>query len=378
MKNVNLLIKPASSLCNLRCEYCFYEDEAQNRTQRSMGVMKEELADELIRQVFEAVDPDGAVSFAFQGGEPTVAGLPFFRHFAEKVKQYRPPRVRISFAIQTNGTLLNEDWAQFLKAEGFLVGLSVDGFREAHEAHRVDAEGNGTWKRVLTAKALLDQYAVDYNALCVVTGHCARHPEKAYGSLKNLGFRYIQFIACLDPIGHDRGQEPWSLTPERYGRFLCRVFDLWYRDWVQGNYHSIRLFEDYVHVLLGDGASTCSTCGKCGSYLVLEGDGSAYPCDFFVLDHWKIGSIGEMTIADMAASEKTAAFLHWGSVKPVECAACPYRTLCNGGCKNDWYTDETGSHNYFCASFRELLDHALPRLQQIARAELAAKRQLRL
>ena len=378
MKNVNLLIKPASSLCNLRCEYCFYEDEAQNRTQRSMGVMKEELADELIRQVFEAVDPDGAVSFAFQGGEPTVAGLPYFRHFAEKVKQHRPPKVRVSFAIQTNGTLLNEDWAQFLKAEGFLVGLSVDGFREAHEAHRVDAEGNGTWKRVLTAKALLDQYAVDYNALCVVTGHCARHPEKAYGSLKNLGFRYIQFIACLDPIGHDRGQEPWSLTPERYGRFLCRVFDLWYRDWVQGNYRSIRLFEDYVHVLLGDGASTCSTCGKCGSYLVLEGDGSAYPCDFFVLDHWKIGSIGEMTIADMAASEKTAAFLHWGSVKPVECAACPYGVICNGGCKNDWYTDETGSHNYFCASFRELLDHALPRLQQIARAELAAKRQLRL
>ena len=378
MKNVNLLIKPASSLCNLRCEYCFYEDEAQNRTQRSMGVMKEELADELIRQVFEAVDPDGAVSFAFQGGEPTVAGLPYFRHFAEKVKQHRPPRVRVSFAIQTNGTLLNEDWAQFLKAEGFLVGLSVDGFREAHEAHRVDAEGNGTWKRVLTAKALLDQYAVDYNALCVVTGHCARHPEKAYGSLKNLGFRYIQFIACLDPIGHDRGQEPWSLTPERYGRFLCRVFDLWYRDWVQGNYRSIRLFEDYVHVLLGDGASTCATCGKCGSYLVLEGDGSAYPCDFFVLDHWKIGSIGEMSIADMAASEKTAAFLHWGSVKPVECAACPYGVICNGGCKNDWYTDETGSHNYFCASFRELLDHALPRLQQIARAELAAKRQLRL
>ena len=378
MKNVNLLIKPASSLCNLRCEYCFYEDEAQNRTQRSMGVMKEELADELIRQVFEAVDPDGAVSFAFQGGEPTLAGLPYFRHFAEKVKQCRPPRVRVSFAIQTNGTLLDEDWAQFLKAEGFLVGLSVDGFRDAHEAHRVDAEGNGTWKRVLTAKALLDQYAVDYNALCVVTGHCARHPEKAYGSLKNLGFRYIQFIACLDPIGRDRGQEPWSLTPERYGRFLCRVFDLWYRDWVQGNYHSIRLFEDYVHVLLGDGASTCATCGKCGSYLVLEGDGSAYPCDFFVLDHWKIGSIGEMSVADMAAGEKTAAFLHWGSVKPVECAACPYRTLCNGGCKNDWYTDETGPHNYFCASFRELLDHALPRLQQIARAELAAKRQQRL
>lgn len=377
MKNVNLLIKPASSLCNLRCKYCFYEDEAQNRTQHSMGIMKEELADTLIRQVFETVDSDGTVSFAFQGGEPTVAGLPYFRHFVEKVKQCRPPRVRVGFAIQTNGTLLNEEWAQFLKAEGFLVGLSVDGFREAHEAHRVDAEGNGTWKRVLTAKALLDQYAVDYNALCVVTGRCARHPEKAYGSLKNLGFRYIQFIACLDPIGHARGQEPWSLTPELYGRFLCRVFDLWYRDWAGGDYHSIRLFEDYVHILLGDGASTCATCGKCGAYLVLEGDGSAYPCDFFVLDDWKIGNIGQMSVADLAAGEKSAAFLRWGSVKPAECAACPYGAICNGGCKNDWYTDETGPHNYFCASFRELLDHALPRLQQIARAELAAKRQRR-
>ena len=377
MKNVNLLIKPASSLCNLRCKYCFYEDEAQNRTQHSMGIMKEELADTLIRQVFEAVDSDGTVSFAFQGGEPTVAGLPYFRHFVEKVKQFRPPRVRVSFAIQTNGTLLDEDWAQFLKAEGFLVGLSVDGFREAHEAHRVDAEGNGTWKRVLTAKALLDQYAVDYNALCVVTGRCARHPEKAYGNLKNLGFRYIQFIACLDPIGHARGQEPWSLTPELYGRFLCRAFDLWYRDWAGGDYHSIRLFEDYVHILLGDGASTCATCGKCGAYLVLEGDGSAYPCDFFVLDDWKIGNIGQMSVADLAAGEKSASFLRWGSVKPAECAACPYGAICNGGCKNDWYTDETGPHNYFCASFRELLDHALPRLQQIARAELAAKRQRR-
>lgn len=373
MKYVNLLIKPASSLCNLRCKYCFYEDEAQNRTQHSMGVMQEDLADLLIRQVFAAVEPDGMVSFAFQGGEPTVAGLPYFQHFVETVKQYRPPRVRVSYAIQTNGTLLNEDWAKFLKAEHFLVGLSLDGFREAHETHRIDGSGNGTWKRVLAAKALLEKYGVEYNALCVVTGLCAQHPEKAYGSLKNLGIRYLQFIACLDPIGHERGREPWSLTPEAYGSFLCRVFDLWYQDWAAGNYHSIRLFEDYVHILLGDGASTCATCGKCGAYLVIEGDGSVYPCDFFVLDNWKIGSIREMSIGEMAASERAAAFLDWGSVKPAQCGDCPYSAICNGGCKNDWYTDETGPHNYYCASFRKLLDYALPRLRQIAQAERAAK-----
>lgn len=377
MKYVNLLIKPASSLCNLRCKYCFYEDEAQNRSRHSMGIMQEALADTLIHQVFEAVDSDGTVSFAFQGGEPTVAGLPFFRHFTETVRRCRPSQVQVCFAIQTNGTLLNEEWARFLKAEGFLVGLSLDGFRQAHDTHRIDPEGAGTWKQVLAAKKLLDQYQVDYNALCVVTSLCARNPEKAYGSLKNLGFRYMQFIACLDPIGHPRGQEPWSLTPEDYGAFLCRLFDLWYRDWAAGDYHSIRLFEDFIHILLGDGASTCATCGKCGAYLVLEGDGSAYPCDFFVLDNWKIGMITETPVAQMISSGKAAAFLNWGTDKPAECAACPHRLICNGGCKNDWYTDETGTHNYFCAAFRPLLDYALPRMRQIAQTELTARRILR-
>ena len=129
MKFVNLLIKPASSLCNLRCKYCFYEDEAQNRSQHSMGIMEDALADTLIRQVFEAVDPDGMVSFAFQGGEPTVAGLPYFQHFTGQVKKLRPKGVRVSYAIQTNGTLLNEEWATFLKEERFLVGLSPGGPR---------------------------------------------------------------------------------------------------------------------------------------------------------------------------------------------------------------------------------------------------------
>ena len=374
MKNINLLIKPASSLCNLRCKYCFYEDEAQNRSQHSMGVMTEDLADSLIQQVFEAIDPDGRVSFAFQGGEPTIAGLPFFQHFVGTVKQYRPAGVQVSFAIQTNGTLLNDEWARFLKAENFLVGLSLDGYRNCHEAFRVDAEGNSTWKQVLKAKKLLEQYRVDYNALCVVTGLCASQPEQAYKSLKNLGFQFIQFIACLDPIGHPRGQEPWSLTPEAYGTFLCRLFDLWYQDWSAGDYHSIRLFDDYIHILLGDGASTCATCGKCGSYLVIEGDASVYPCDFYVLDHWRMGSLQEMNVDKLFASPQNAAFLQGGSVKPKECSGCPYCRICNSGCKNDWYTDETGTHNYFCPSYRALLDHSLPRMLKIAQAEMAAQR----
>lgn len=377
MKQINLLIKPASSLCNLRCKYCFYEDEAQNRAQKSMGVMAEELSDTLIRQVFDAVEPGGTVSFAFQGGEPTVAGLPFFQHFAASVRQQNTAHIPVHYAIQTNGTLLDEDWAKFLRDNGFLVGLSLDGFRAAHDCHRVGVNGNGTWKQVLTAKRLLDQYSVPYNALCVVTKRCAQDPEKAYKSLKNLGFRYIQFIACLDPIGHERGQEPWSLTPEAYGEFLCRVFDLWYKDWAEGNYHSVRLFDDYIHILLGDGASTCATCGKCGAYLVVEGDGSIYPCDFYVLDDWKLGDLWKTPISQLAAGEKASAFLRWGTDKPRECASCPYGSICNGGCKNDWFMDHTGTHNYFCSAFRMLLDYAMPRMQQLAQKEKSARKQLR-
>lgn len=373
MKSVNLLIKPASSLCNLRCRYCFYEDEAHNRTRHSMGLMQETMAETLICQAFEAIDPNGIVNFTFQGGEPTVAGLPYFRFFVDTTKKYRPNGVHVNYAIQTNGTLLNEEWAQFLKDNHFLVGLSLDGIRSVHEMYRTDALGEGTWKRVLAARTLLEKYGVDHNVLCVVTGPCAHRAEQIYKNLKNLGFRYMQFIACLDPIGHVRGKEPWSLSSEDYGEFLCKIFDLWYRDWETGCYHSIRLFDDYIHILLGDGASTCATCGKCGTYLVVESDGSTYPCDFFVLDSWEIGNLKEMSITDMVASEKTKAFLKWGKSKPNECTSCPYSTICNGGCKNDWFTDATGYHNYFCSAFRSLLDYALPRLQHIAASELIVR-----
>lgn len=374
MKSVTLLIKPASSQCNLRCRYCFYEDEAQNRNQHNMGVMTKELANLLIRQAFDTVDSDGVVSFAFQGGEPTVVGLPFFRHFVGQVKASKPPAVKVSFSIQTNGTLLNEDWAVFLHENGFLVGLSLDGFRAAHNAYRVDASGEGTWKRVLTAKTLLEKHGVPCNVLCVVTRDCAASPELAYRRLKNFGFRFLQFIACMDPIGHARGQEPYSLTPERYGQFLCEVFDLWYRDWAAGDYHSVRIFDDYIHILLGDGSSTCATCGKCGSYLVIEGDGSVYPCDFYVLDNWKMGNITETSISEMATGQKAADFLASGAGKPKECQSCSYRKICNGGCKNDWYVDSNGLHNYYCKAFKALLDYAMPYMKQIAQTELAARK----
>ncbi|MBR0041199.1 MAG: hypothetical protein IJP64_07450 [Oscillospiraceae bacterium] len=235
-----------------------------------MGVMSSQTAELLLEDAYRTVDPGGSVSFAFQGGEPTVAGLDFFRSFTARARELKPPGVAISFSIQTNGTLLDGEWARFFRDEGFLVGISLDGFPDLHNAHRIDAEGKGSRNRAVRNAALLQKTGVAVNALCVVTAQCARSPQKVYENLKKLGFDYVQFIACLDPIGEERGGRPWSLKPEAYGQFLCRLFDLWYRDWEQGSYHSIRLFDDHIHLLLGEAGSTCATCGNYGAYFVVE------------------------------------------------------------------------------------------------------------
>lgn len=373
MRNLQFLIKPASSACNLRCRYCFYTDIAQNRSVSHMGMMKEETVDLLLEEAFANIDPKGSIHFAFQGGEPTVAGLPFFQNFTAKAAARKPKDVSVSYSIQTNGTLLNGEWAVFLKQHDFLVGISLDGYKDLHNHYRVDADGKETWKTVSGAFQLLRKAGVRTNALCVVTAQCAKHPDKAYRELKKLGADFMQFIPCLDPIEEERGQRPFSLTPSAYGQFLCRLFDLWFEDWAAGNYHSIRLFDDYVNILLGASqGSTCSTCGRCGAYFVVEGDGSVYPCDFFVLDQWKMGTLGENSLPELAESQQAKDFLLWGQEKPAECAVCRWRRLCNGGCKNDW--ERSGPpHNHYCKALQAFFAHAEDRLRIIAREELQAR-----
>lgn len=373
MQSVNLLIKPASSLCNLRCRYCFYEDISNHRSEKSTGIMPDSVVGTLLENVFRLVDANGAASFAFQGGEPTLAGLPFFERFAAEARRLCPARVSLHFSLQTNGTLLDEDWAAFFRRQQFLVGLSLDGYKDLHNLYRVDEKGGGSWNRTVRALRLLQKQHVMTNALCVVTAQCARHPDRAYTELKRLGFDCMQFIPCLDPIGQERGALPFSLTPERYGQFLCRLFDRWYEDWASGRYHSIRLFDDYVHLLLGDLPGTCSTCGQCGGYFVVESDGSVYPCDFFVLDQWRLGTLGRTPLAEMAAGDRLQAFFQQGSEKPAECAGCRWRRLCGGGCKNDWVS-APDPHNYFCPALQQFFAYAEDRLLSIAQEERIMRR----
>ena len=365
MRSMTFLIKPASSLCDMRCRYCFYHDISDIREVKSMGIMSEATAQALIRAAFAAVEPGGFVQFTFQGGEPTLAGLDFFRRFLELEAQSRPRDVRVGHAIQTNGLHINAQWAAFLKQHDFLVGVSIDANQAIHDAYRMDTAGKGTWERVTGALALLDSHGVESNILCVVSSAVAKNPQRVYASLRTLGDHPLQFIPCLDPMEAQRGGEKYSLKPEAYRKFLCGLFDCWYRDWKAGNYISIRTFDDYLRILMRMPPSTCAASGACGSYLVAEGDGSLYPCDFYVLDEWRIGSIHEMTVAEALASPVSVRFVREGALRPEECRNCPYFPICRGGCKRDWTQQR---RNYYCASFKAFFAYALPRLQEMARA----------
>ena len=366
MKNMTFLVKPASGLCNGRCRYCFYEDVAENRAVHSMGLMDADTARRLIRAAMEYVGPGGGAHFLFQGGEPALAGLDFFRDFVAAARKAQPEGARISYAIQTNGLALDGDWADFLGENRFLTGLSLDGSRALHDRYRRDSAGGGTWERAVRSLALLDRAGVETNLLCVITGDAARSPHRVWEGLTKLGAHSLQFIPCLDPLEGPRGQAPWSLTPEDYGRFLKGIFDLWYGQLAAGRYVSVRFFDDCLRLLAGMAPSTCAMAGRCGGYLAAEADGGLYPCDFYVLDEYCLGNIRGMTVAQALASPVMERFFAQGAARPQACARCPYGPLCRGGCRRDWVFSPAGPENYYCSAFRDFFAYALPRLRQAA------------
>lgn len=362
MKEISLLIKPASGKCNLRCEYCFYEDEKARRKLPDCGMMTMDTVETMLRRANE--EAEERISFAFQGGEPMVAGLGFFKAFTELEQSLRRPGICVEYAIQTNGTLINEEWAAFFREHNFLVGVSLDGTKELHDSFRKDPKGTGSFKTVLKGLRILQKHGVDVNILTVVTGPLARRPQAVYEGLKKLGVKYLQFIPCLAPLSEETEKHPFTLPPERYGQFLCILFDQWYRDWERGEYTSIRLFDDYVHLLSGQRAGTCATAGTCGGYFTVEADGSVYPCDFYALDEFALGNIREDSFAVL--TERACAFCARGRGMPSACKGCEYAFPCNGGCQREWNGTET---NQNCAAYKALFDHAMPRLKYIAELE---------
>lgn len=368
MPPLNMLIKPASSSCNLRCKYCFYSSIADNRNIKSYGIMSIETLETIAEKAFAYAE--GFVSFAFQGGEPTLAGLEFFEKLVELQKKYNTKNIQVFNSLQTNGVKIDEKWASFLAKNNFLVGISLDGPKDIHDSNRIDVNSNGSYKNVMNAIKLFDKYQVQYNILCVINSRVARHVNKVYDFFKKNNFNYLQFIPCLDGIDEKLGSNPYSLKPEAYEAFLKTIFDLWYRDVVQGQGISIRYFDNLISMFLGNPPEACGMSGSCTCQFVIESDGGVYPCDFYAEDNWYLGSIKEMGFKDIKEGEKVKSFIEKSRVVDPKCKQCKWLGLCRGGCRRNREPVIEGklSLNYFCTSYYEFFNYAVPRLQQIARS----------
>ena len=354
MPPLSIMIKPASSLCNLRCRYCFYHNVSELREVSSFGIMSENTADNLIKKALDFAGGESVV-FAFQGGEPLLAGIDFFENFVKKVKDENKKGSKIYYSVQTNGTLVNEDWAKFFNRYNVLVGLSLDGDFE-NNGFRVDEKRNNVFYKVMNCAKLLERHKVEFNILTVLTGKCADNIDKIYAFFKSKGFRYLQFIPCLRPFG-DKGESELYMTNRQYADFLIKCFNYYVKDYVRGQYTSIRYFDNIVHLFLGNPTEQCGVCGHCMHQFVAEGNGNIYPCDFYCTDEWLLGNInGEDENFDtLAHSDKAIKFLKESLAVDEKCKKCRYYPVCRGGgCKR------TREDRDYCEAYKKFFGACLP------------------
>lgn len=366
MPPVNVLMKPASGLCNMKCDYCFYCDEANKREQESFGFMSESTLKNVIRKTM--LRAEGFVSYAYQGGEPTLRGLPFFERAVAYQKQYNKNGIKVYNALQTNGYLLDEQWCRFFKENHFLIGVSIDGIRQTHDQYRHGKKGEQTYERILKSIALLNQYHVDYNILTVVNSEVAGHIDEIYHDYARRGFRYQQYIACLDPYGETRGKKDYALLPEQYGRFLIRLFDLWYEDWKKNREPYIRQFDNYIGILRGYYPESCEQRGICGIQNVVEADGSVYPCDFYMMDSYRLGNFNQNRLEEIDHAREKIGFIERSQKLAPECRKCQYYSICRGGCQRNRELDQSNGtyYNYFCPAYRMFFDSCLGKMKDAA------------
>lgn len=362
------LIKPASSECNLRCDYCFYHSLAKSRNIRSYGMMRLDTAEAIVSCALSFASD--SCSFAFQGGEPTLVGLDFFKAFVDLEKRFRRPGVRVFNAIQTNGTLLNREWAEFLAEHKFLVGISLDGEKAVHDSYRKDTKGAGTYLRVLESILLLDECGVDFNVLTVVNNRNVRHAQRLYNFFRNNRIRYVQFIPCLEPLEG----AIWEYAPDpiEYGRFLITMFKLWRRGLDSSFPISIRTFDNLVQMAAGYSAESCELKGHCSNQFVIESDGSVYPCDFYVFDRWCLGNIRTSTIEELAENPLAIEFVNTSIAKNQRCIKCEWFKLCRGGCRRqkEPYDPENPAVDRLCEGYRMFFEECYQDICEVAQQVL--------
>ena len=297
--------------------------------------------------------------FAWQGGEPTVAGLDFFRRAVELEQKHGASGQAVGNGLQTNGILIDEQWCEFMKQYHFLVGLSLDGPRGVHDAVRVNAAGHGSWDRVMHSARLMDRYEVEYNILCVVNRENIGLGTRLLEWYVENGFDYLQFIPCVEKASE------YNVDPEAYGGFLCDIFDYWAKH-LFGEV-SIRDFDAFLAQCLGEPNPLCTYGRVCNHYIVIEHNGDVYPCDFFVYDEWKLGNIMNAPLESFIETEKYKKFAYQKNKVPA-CRGCKWRSMCHGGCQKDRLSVGTLSDpTPLCTAYKKFFEHAIPKMNTLAK-----------
>ena len=388
--NFHLLAKPTGAICNLDCTYCFFLSKDALYPGESKRMSAETL-ESYVRQLFDS-QPDGPVSVAWQGGEPTLMGLNFYRRVIELIKQFARPTQIIEHTMQTNGTLLDDEWAAFLKQHSVLVGLSIDGPQEMHDQYRVWKDGRGSFDDVVKAWKILQQHQVDTNILCSLSAANADHPVEVYRYFRDeLGAKHLQFIPIIErstPVDLEIAEKGWSdkpgrrrilykqqgnlvtsrsITAEQYGTFLSTVFD----EWIS---HDVgEVFIQIFDVTLGAHVGMYSLCvhaPTCGSALALEHNGDLYSCDHFVEPEYKLGNILQKSMVELVTSPQQIQFgRNKQTLLPRMCQQCDVRFACNGGCPKDRFIetpDGESGLNYLCDGFQTFFRHVHQPMKRMA------------
>ncbi len=352
----SLLIKPVSALCNLDCAYCFYlERETDPYKDLPARLMPLETLERLVDTYLFYSYP--ASTFAFQGGEPTLAGVEFFERLVELQKRYGRPGQSVGNSLQTNAILIDERWCALFVEYRWLVGVSIDGPEPVHDLYRRNRAGHGSWTKVMAGIETLRKHKVDVNALCVLSQANAGQPREIYRFFRGLGIDYIQYIplAEFDKAGNPL---PFTITPGQYGKFLCETFDAW---WPDRRKVRIRLFDNIAEALAGQRPGNCTMHTTCDSYAVVEYNGDVFPCDFFVEKRWKLGNVMVDSWPEIARSQRRRSFAVNKILPRSECEACQYQQVCRGGCPKlrQAPAGRFEDLDYFCQAYKMLYERCL-------------------
>jgi uncharacterized protein len=367
------MAKPVGALCNLDCTYCYYLRKKDLYPSATSFRMSEALLESYIVQHIEAC-PKETIFFAWHGGEPTLLGIDYFRRILDLQRRHRPPGREILNGIQTNGTLIDEEWCRFFAAERFYVGVSIDGPRELHDGQRVSKNGEYTHKQAVRAFKLLKKYGVGCDVLCVVHSRNVRQPVAVYRFFKEMGVRFLQFLPLVRRDA-ESGVSTETVPADDYGKFLCAIFQEWIRNDV--GRVVIQNFEEAMRPYLGKEHALCVFRRTCGDVVVVEHNGDFYTCDHFVDPAHRIGNIRQTSLVELLESP---ALRDFGRQKrdglPRYCRACEFLKLCNGGCQKDRFIttpDGEAGLNYLCPAFKRIFAETGPGLKQIAALKRAGQ-----